>query len=182
MVLPVIAFSALILFSISNANNFPKSIVKDLKIDDQVSGNADFDSMKSVSISYPDSIKKWKQQIESAAINFQLDPNLIAAVMLQESGGDPNAYSNSGAVGLMQVMPSDGIAAGFFCGDVPCFGNRPTSTELFDPEFNVDYGSRMLSGLIQKYGNARDALKAYGPMDMAFGYADIVLDIWTTHQ
>jgi len=44
---------------------------------------------------------------------------LIAAVILQESGGDPSAYSSSGAVGLMQVMPRDGIAAEFMCVNGP---------------------------------------------------------------
>lgn len=102
--------------------------------------------------------------------------------MLQESGGNPKAYSHSGAVGLMQIMPRDGIAASFMCINGPCFGSRPTIKELEDPEFNIEFGTRMLSGLISKYGNVRDALKFYGPMDVGYNYADKVLAIYENHQ
>jgi hypothetical protein len=104
---------------------------------------------------------------------FALDPNLIAAVMLQESGGQHLAYSHSGAVGLMQVMPRDGIAQKFMCKNGPCFTNRPTISELEDPDFNVAYGTGMLAGLNNRFGNIRDALKSYGPMDVGYSYADI---------
>ena len=131
---------------------------------------------------YPASIQQWCNLIKQVATDFDLDANLIAAVMLQESGGDPQAYSKSGAVGLMQVMPQDGIAAKFMCINGPCFSSRPTSEELFDPTFNLQYGVRMLVGLSNKYGNLRDALKAYGPMDVDFSYADKVLAIYENYQ
>lgn len=126
---------------------------------------------------YPDKIRQWCSLIEQAAGKYELDPNLVAAVMLQESGGNPKAYSKSGAVGLLQVMPSNGIAANFRCVNGPCFASRPTMNELFDPAFNVDYGVRMLSGLIRKRGDVREGLKAYGPINMGYRYADIILNI-----
>jgi soluble lytic murein transglycosylase-like protein len=46
-----------------------------------------------------------------------------------------------------------------------------------DPAFNVDYGVRMLSNLLQKYGSEREALKAYGPYNVGYYYADKVLAI-----
>ena len=61
--------------------------------------------------SYPDRLLQWCQLIEVNADLTGLPAGLIAAVMLQESGGDHLAYSSSGAVGLMQVMPRDGLAA-----------------------------------------------------------------------
>jgi len=131
----------------------------------------------SLSPSYPDSILQWCGLIEQYAGEHGLEPSLVAAVMLQESGGDPNAYSKSGAVGLMQVMPKDGLAASFMCVNGPCFASRPSMEELFDPEFNVAYGVRMLAGLIQRHGSVREALRAYGPMNMGYRYADIVLGI-----
>ena len=91
-----------------------------------------------ISASYPESIQQWCELISTAASQYGLDANLIAAVMLQESGGSPDAYSASGAVGLLQVMPTDGIAAGFMCANGPCFANRPTTQELLDPAFNID--------------------------------------------
>jgi soluble lytic murein transglycosylase-like protein len=102
--------------------------------------------------------------------------------MLQESAGKPDAYSKSGAVGLMQVMPRDGLASKFMCVNGPCFSDRPSMEELFDPEYNVAYGTRMLAELVQHYGDVRTALKAYGPKDVGFYYADLVLGIARRNQ
>ena len=131
---------------------------------------------------YPESVLQWENLIAESAERYQLDPNFIAAVILQESGGNAEAYSVSGAVGLMQVMPSDGIAASFLCNGQPCFRSRPSMQELFDPTFNIDYGARMLSGLIEKYGSQQEALYHYGPIDVGYRYADTVLSIYTSYQ
>lgn len=135
-----------------------------------------------ISSRYPVEIQQWCELIIKNAETYSIEPNLIAAVMLQESGGNKNAYSNSGAVGLMQIMPKDGIAENFMCINGPCFSNRPTMEELFNPEFNIEYGSRMLNNLYGKYGNWRDTLRAYGPMDVGYQYADIVLSIFENYQ
>lgn len=126
---------------------------------------------------YPEKTKPWCNLIEDASREYNVDALLIAAVMLQESGGQPEIISKSGAVGLMQVMPRDGIASTFQCINGPCFSNRPSIEELKDPAFNVDYGVRMLAGLIAKYGDIREALKHYGPYDVGYQYADKVLAI-----
>ncbi len=135
-----------------------------------------------ISATYPNSIQQWCGWISQYAVQNQVDPNLIAAVMVQESGGNPDAYSKSGAVGLLQVMPRDGLATSFMCINGPCFADRPSSDQLFDPEFNIEYGTHMLAGLIGRHGNVRDALKAYGPMNMGYRYADLVLNIFNQHQ
>ena len=135
-----------------------------------------------VSTAFPESILQWCEQITRYADLNALAPDLIAAVMLQESGGQHLAYSHSGAVGLMQVMPRDGIAQKFMCKNGPCFSSRPTISELEDPEFNVSYGTRMLSGLNNRFGNIRDALKSYGPMDVGYSYADKVLAIYERYK
>jgi len=132
----------------------------------------------SLSQNYPHEIRQWCQMIESAASETGLPASLIAAVMLQESGGDPLSYSSSGAVGLMQVMPRDGLAAEFMCINGPCFADRPSIKELQDPAFNIDYGSRMLANLFAKHGTYREALFRYGPMNIGYHYADLVLRIW----
>jgi soluble lytic murein transglycosylase-like protein len=110
-----------------------------------------------------------------------LSPNLIAALIWQESGGNALAYSKSGAVGLMQVMPRDGLAANFQCINGPCFADRPSTNELQDPVFNVEYGTNLLAGLVSRLGNLRDALKAYGPENVGYYYADKVLGIYQTY-
>lgn len=132
--------------------------------------------------SYPEKILQWCQPITQYSAYYGLDPKLIAAVMLQESGGDPDAYSKSGAVGLMQVMPRDGLASEFMCANGPCFSARPSMDELFDPQFNIDFGIMMLSGLISKFGDIREGLRAYGPMDSGYHYADLVLTIYNNYQ
>jgi hypothetical protein len=127
--------------------------------------------------SLPNSISQWCRLIDQASQQYGVPSQLVAAVMLQESGGQSDVISASGAVGLMQVMPSDGIAASFQCANGPCFASRPSTDELLDPAFNIDYGVRMLAGLINRYGNERDALKAYGPYNVEYYYADKVLTI-----
>jgi soluble lytic murein transglycosylase-like protein len=80
------------------------------------------------------------------------------------------------------VMPRDGVAASFECINGPCFASRPTIKELQDPSFNIKYGTYMLVGLIAKLGNLREALKAYGPMDMEYSHADRVLAIYENYR
>lgn len=136
----------------------------------------------SVSSQYPPNILQWCDLITAYAGNFGLPPDLIAALIWQESGGNPSAYSHSGAIGLMQVMPRDGLAAGFMCKNGPCFASRPSSDELFQPEFNIKFGTRMLAGLLHRNGDIREALKDYGPMDVGYTYADKVLNIYEHHR
>lgn len=130
-----------------------------------------------VSDKFPEAILQWCSIISAHAEKHDLSPDLIAAIIWQESGGDPGAYSKSGAVGLMQVMPSDGLAASFNCINGPCFSNRPTIQELQDPEFNIAYGTRLLANLVNRTGSIREALKSYGPMNMGYYYADLVLSL-----
>ncbi len=140
------------------------------------------DTNCSLSDAFPQSVRQWCDLIERSANEQGLDPQLVAALIVQESGGNPNAYSRSGAVGLMQVMPSDGIAASFMCANGPCFASRPSMAELYDPAFNLSFGTRMLAGLVQKRGSVRDALFAYGPANVGYYYADKVLAIYDSKR
>jgi soluble lytic murein transglycosylase-like protein len=135
-----------------------------------------------VSSQFPEDILQWCALITTEAKQTGLDPDLVAALIWQESGGNPQAYSRSGAVGLMQVMPRDGLAAEFTCTNGPCFASRPTIAELQDPEFNLDYGTGMLAGLVKRSGSLREGLKAYGPMDVGYYYADKVLGIYKQYR
>ncbi len=85
--------------------------------------------------------------VAAAAHDQKLPPGLIRAVLMSESAGNPNAVSNAGAEGLMQVMP--GTAAS--CGINP-----------FDPQQNVSCGTRYLRGLLARYhGDVTLAVAAY---------------------
>ena len=128
---------------------------------------------------WPD-IRRWCTPIMAAGTAYNLDPYLIAALMLQESGGHPDVISASGAVGLMQIMPRDGLAADFQCSSGPCFAARPSIDQLKDPAFNIDYGARLLADNAVRTGSIREALRAYGPNDVGYRYADGVLGLYET--
>jgi soluble lytic murein transglycosylase-like protein len=131
-----------------------------------------------ISSQFPESVLQWCEWITISAQEVSIDANLIAAVIQVESAGVADAYSSNGAVGLMQVMPCDGLAANFLCINGPCFAERPTMNELFDPEFNIHYGSQLLKGYLQKNQNLRDGLLAYGPAGVGYSYADEVLRVY----
>ncbi len=120
-------------------------------------------------------IHQWCALITQEAQDHSLDPELIAAVIWIESTGDPSAISHSGAVGLMQVMASDGRSANLY-GSV--FKSRPQVEDLKDPEFNIHYGSLVLRSKVDKYEKLRDAIRAYGPSDVGYTYADKVINIY----
>jgi len=182
LIFPSILFSAFILLILSNSVEIYAIKGIDINTDRNQTNLEMSVSKKQLSTKYPQSIQKWRGEIEYSANQHELDPNLIAAVMLQESGGQSTVISTSGAVGLMQIMPRDGIASKFICGDQPCFKNRPPINELLNPDYNIEFGAHLLSGLLKTSGSTRNALKSYGPMDVGFYYADIVLSIYSSNK
>lgn len=134
-----------------------------------------------VSDRFPAAVLQWRAQICQAAAQTGLEANLLAAVIMQESSGNPQAYSHAGAVGLMQVMPRDGLAARIQCPNGPCFASRPTIAELQDPTYNINYGAGMLAGLVQRTGSLRAGLRAYGPAGVGDAYAEKVLRIYAQY-
>jgi soluble lytic murein transglycosylase-like protein len=136
-----------------------------------------------VSERFPEDVRRWCGWISTYAREANLPPDLVAALIWQESGGNPRAYSHSGAVGLMQVMPRNGIAEKFRCKGIPCFEDRPTIAELENPEFNIQFGTGYLKSLVKEHhGDLREALRSYGPMDVGYSYADTVLSIYNRYR
>jgi len=99
---------------------------------------------------------RYEQIVRGHARNYDLDPDLLAAVIYQESKFKADARSSSGAIGLMQLLP--GTAQGIA---VHTGGNAFRVDDLYDPEINVRYGAWYLRHLLQKYGDERAALAAY---------------------
>ena len=147
-----------------------------------VSDTTQFSKNCRVSNRFPDEVRQWCNLIVTYADANNLEPDLIAGLIWYESGGNPKAYSRSGAVGLMQVMPRDGLAAEFMCVNGPCFANRPSQKDLENPEFNIEYGTRMLSGLYNRHQSLREALKYYGPSGAGYTYAEKVLSIYENYR
>ncbi len=90
------------------------------------------------------------------AENYRLEPQLLAAVIYQESKFDRDARSASGAVGLMQLLPETGQGIADRTG-----GNEWRPEDLLNPELNIRYGAWYLRHLLDKYGDEELALAAY---------------------
>ena len=96
-------------------------------------------------------ITKWADLITQYATDNGLDPNLVAALIEEESKGNPNLISRAGAVGLLQIMPYE---AGFTW--------RPRSYTLRKPEANLEWGTHTLNEIVrQAQGRITLAVLAY---------------------
>lgn len=92
--------------------------------------------------------------IEKAAISASLEPNLLRAVIVVESGFNSRAVSKRGAMGLMQLMPATATRFGV--------------ADPYDPSGNVRAGARYLKFLIDRFGqDVRLALAAYNAGEQA---------------
>ena len=85
--------------------------------------------------------------IRAAAERYGVDADLIHCVIAVESNFNPKAVSPKNARGLMQLLPQTAAQLGV--------------KDIFDPEQNVDGGTRYLRDLLKKYSNLTLALAAY---------------------
>jgi soluble lytic murein transglycosylase len=94
--------------------------------------------------------------VNGSAIQQQLDPWLVAALIRQESLYNPQACSVSDARGLMQLLPS---TASHWA---PAAGLSPAALNLYDPSVSVRIGTTYLKGLFAMFnGNPFKAVAAY---------------------
>lgn len=92
--------------------------------------------------------KEFGNLIEAKSFQYGLDPALVKAVIAVESEFNPKAVSEKGARGLMQLMPLTADELGV--------------TNPFDPEANIDGGTRYLKYLLDYFNWDLDlALAAY---------------------
>jgi hypothetical protein len=96
-------------------------------------------------------ITQWTDLITKYSADNGLDPNFVAALIEEESKGNPRLISKAGAVGLMQIMPYE---RGFTW--------RPTTRTLLKPEANIEWGTNTLNEVIrQAQGRLSLAVLAY---------------------
>jgi soluble lytic murein transglycosylase-like protein len=104
-----------------------------------------------------------KQNISIPTGKQYAPASLVKAVMQVESTNNPNAVSPKGASGLMQIMPATARDLGL------------KKEDRFDPEKNVEAGSRYLAQQLTEFGNESLALAAYnwGPNNIKRAMAKV---------
>jgi hypothetical protein len=96
----------------------------------------------------PEPALNLNQMVESASGTYRLDPDLVNSVIRAESGFNVRAVSPKGAQGLMQLMPKTASQLGV--------------QNAFDPQANVEGGTRYLRELLERYDfDLIKALAAY---------------------
>ena len=91
---------------------------------------------------------KYDELITQSATRNGIDPNLMVAVMRQESGFNPRARSYKGATGLMQLMPATAARFGV--------------TNIYDVAQNIEGGAKYLRFLLDTFnGDVELTLAGY---------------------
>lgn len=98
---------------------------------------------------------------------YDVDSNLVKAIIKAESNFDPNAQSSAGAKGLMQIMPENYESLGI--------------SDPFNIEENIEGGVKLIKEYLDRYdGDVEMALMAYngGPTRMTNRGVSSIDDIY----
>lgn len=140
------------------ASNRTSSISAGSGTADQASAIAKEVETRSAGLSFSETLEAFMQHndldseiaiaIASASARYEMDPNLIRAVIRAESSYNPNAVSSAGAMGLMQLMPRTAESLGV--------------TDPFNISQNVHGGTKYLRNLLDRFdGDLELALAGY---------------------
>ena len=99
-------------------------------------------------IKYPEIVAVYSER-------YSVDKELIYAVIKSESSFVPDAVSEAGALGLMQIMPD---TLDWLCGKT---GENLSFENLKEPDVSVRCGTFMLRLLLDEFGSEDTALAAY---------------------
>ncbi|MCR5347300.1 MAG: lytic transglycosylase domain-containing protein [Fretibacterium sp.] len=130
----------------SMPNMPPVQPVKNRFVDvlDEVAGKKAKAAPKSGKVSY----EELQEVIDRCADRYNVDQELIRAMIQVESGWKTDAVSSKGAQGLMQLMPRTAAMLGV--------------SDPLNPEQNIEGGVKYISDLTDKYrGDVEKALAAY---------------------
>jgi hypothetical protein len=106
-------------------------------------------------------LKAVRPHLQTTAKQFNLDAELLQALITAESGFNVQAVSPKGALGLMQLMPATAARYGVPADKKPHTGITQQQ-KLFDPQTNITAGSRYLRDLLNLFNGKLDlALAAY---------------------
>ena len=130
-----------------------ESLVDFLRETGKWPGFARLSEEKLLEINFP---KFYREEVKKRAKEFKLDENLIYAVIREESRFNEKDVSSSGAIGLMQIMPSTGNWI------IKKTGLKAAAKDIFSPEINIFLGSWYLRYLLDKFnGDTLLAVAAY---------------------
>ena len=96
------------------------------------------------------------EMVMAASRTYHLDPDLVSSVIRAESGFNVRAVSPKGAQGLMQLMPQTASQLGVH--------------NAFDPQANIEGGTRYLRELFERYNF--DPIKALAAYNAGPGAVD----------
>lgn len=108
-------------------------------------------------------------QIDKMAKRYGLNPDIVKALIEEESGWVASAEGDNGqSIGLMQIQERWHKER----------MKRLGVTNLYDSEQNITVGCDILSELLNKYGNYKDALSVYNSGNVNDGkqYAERILN------
>ena len=100
-------------------------------------------------------IRQYEEYVTLYSNEYNVDENLIYAIIKAESNFNKDAISNKEAKGLMQIVYSTAV-------DVAKILNiEINEQDIMDPKTNIMLGTKYISMLISKYKNIPIALAAY---------------------
>ena len=99
--------------------------------------------------------KRYIKMVNEYSQKYNIEPALVYAIIKAESGFNPKAKSQVGAMGLMQIMQGTGkwIASEL--------NEDFSENNLCDPKTNIRYGCFYLNYLFKKFGNMGAVICAY---------------------
>lgn len=143
------AFSAGILLALGGSHIYNQlQLTKNASASPLKPGSGDAGSRLSITW-LPDTVKRWKPQIEKYANQYSVDPDLLAIMMTLESGGDPRADSGE-AKGLMQITD---VTAGDINNRLIGGAGKKQTYDLKNPDTSIEFAAVYVRHLIDEYGN-----------------------------
>ena len=97
---------------------------------------------------------EYKETIAECGEQYGIDPNMICAVIATESRFSPEAESQKGAVGLMQIMPDTGE---WIAGKLKM---EFSEEDLKNPEINIRLGVWYLDFLAERFDGEQNTIIA----------------------
>ncbi|HYX91456.1 MAG TPA: transglycosylase SLT domain-containing protein, partial [Myxococcaceae bacterium] len=129
------------------------AVVARTTLAEHLGGAVDGRSLKVWEAVYP---MPFRNLVEKHAARSRVDPDLIQALMREESRFNPSARSSTGAIGLTQLMPmtAQKVARALKMGGV-------REASLFQPGMNIQLGAKYVGMLLSELGSVPYAVAAY---------------------